>query len=174
VKLDDPIDSTLPELASQSIVKQNEDGTFDSRPAKKSITLRHLLTHSAGTTYPMIDPTLLAWRKSPGAVPVGTSPPDGDVATSFAYPRTYEAGESWNYGGSLDWASLLVARLTHQAFGIYVEDNIAKPLGITTFTWHLPLKPDVERRLMTMSVRKEDGTLIQGQTPFAPDPVAEG
>jgi len=93
-KLDDPIDAVLPELASQPIIKQNSDGTFDLRKANDSITLRHFLTHSAGTTYDMLDPTLLAWRDSRGEKPVGATPARGDVAKGFAYTRTYEAGES--------------------------------------------------------------------------------
>jgi CubicO group peptidase (beta-lactamase class C family) len=64
VKLDNSIDNILHELAFQPIIEHNDDGTFDVRRGKKSITLVHLLTHSAATTYPIIELTLLAWRKS--------------------------------------------------------------------------------------------------------------
>lgn len=166
------MDDILPELASQPIVEQKEDGTFELRKAKTSITLRQLLTHSAGATYDWADPKLIAWRISRGEVPALVE--KGDVAKDYAYPRAYEAGEGWAYSGGLDWASLLVARLAKQSFESYVEENIAKPLGITTFTWHLPHKPAVAEKLMSISTRQEDGTLTDGPTPFWADPVAEG
>jgi CubicO group peptidase (beta-lactamase class C family) len=169
VKLDAPVDDILPELASQPVLEQKEDGTVGSRKALKSISLRHLLSHSSGTTYDFADPKLIAWRVSRGETP--SLPLDGDVATGFAYPRTYEAGEGWNYSGGLDWASLLVARLTNQGFEEYVEENIAKPLGITTFTWHFARKPEVESNLMSISTRSADGTLTDGPTPFSDDPT---
>jgi hypothetical protein len=43
-----------------------------------------------------------------------------------------------------------------------------------SFTWHLPRKPEVAQKLMTMTTRQEDGTLVNSTTPFWPDPVAEG
>jgi CubicO group peptidase (beta-lactamase class C family) len=99
---------------------------------------------------------------------------DGNVAEGYAYPRSYEAREDWAYSGGLDWTSLLVARLTNTGFEACVEENIAKPLGIMSFTWHLPRKPEVAQKLMTMTTRQEDGTLVNSTTPFWPDPVAEG
>ncbi|KAF2820474.1 beta-lactamase/transpeptidase-like protein [Ophiobolus disseminans] len=154
-----------------SLQLHNEDGTFELHRAKKSITLRHLLTHSAGATYIWADPTLFSWRLSRGEMPVIVK--NGDVANAYAYPRAYEAGGSWGYSGGLDWASLLVTRLSKQGFEEYVEE-IAKPLGITTFTWCLRRKPAVEEKLMNISTRQEDGTLIYGPTPFWPDPIYEG
>jgi CubicO group peptidase (beta-lactamase class C family) len=172
INLNDPIDKILPELASQPILKQRENGTFETFPAKKSITLRSLLTHSSGATYDWIDPRLTAWRISRGETPRIVE--DGNIAEGYAYPRAYEAGEDWAYSGGPDWASLLVARLTETGFEAYIEENIAKPLGITSFTWHLPRKLEVAQKLMMMTTRQDDGTFVNNTTPFWPDPVAEG
>jgi CubicO group peptidase (beta-lactamase class C family) len=163
----------LPELASQPILEQTDDKTLEMREAKKSITLRHLLTHTSGTTYDWMDAKLTAWRISRGETPKIVE--SGDIARDYAYPRVYEAGESWAYSGGLDWASLLVARLTKMSFEAYVEENIAKPLGITSFTWHLSRKPAVAQKIFNMSTRQDDGTLTDGPTPFwKGDPVGEG
>ena len=170
INLDDTIDEHLPELASQPIIEQ-EGVEIKLRPATKSITLRQLITHSSGTTYDWIDPKLQAWRASRGEASAIVS--DGDVAKGYAYPRAFEAGESWNYSGGFDWTSLLVERLTNTSFEDYVEINIAKPLGIRSFTWHLARKPVVSQKLVTMSSRQEDGTLTDGPTPFWPDPIKE-
>jgi CubicO group peptidase (beta-lactamase class C family) len=172
ITLDESIDQYLPELASQPVVETN-GSEIKLRPATKSITLRQLITHSSGATYDWLSPKLHAWRASRGEAPVLVS--DGDVAKGYAYPRTFEAGEGWEYSGGFDWASLLVARLTNMSFEDYVETNIAKPLNVTSFTWHLNRKPDVKEKLMRMSTRQNDGALEDGPTPFWPDdPVAEG
>ncbi len=100
---------------------------------------------------------------------------NGDVSNGYAYPRTFEAGEGWEYGGGLDWASLLITRLTKMSFEDYVETNIAKPLGITSFTWHINRKPAVKEKLARMSTRQDDGTFTDGPTPLWPeDPIGEG
>lgn len=98
---------------------------------------------------------------------------DGDVAQMYAYPRTFEAGEGWAYSGGMDWASLLISRLTKQSFGEYVQQNIAQPLGITSWTWRLADKPDVAANLTSITTRNEKGELGEGTTPFWPDPQIE-
>lgn len=171
ITLDESLDHHLPELASQPIVSQLPDGQLKYDQATHPITLRDLITHSSGATYDWLDPTLYAWRASRGEAP--TLVVDGDVAKSFAYPRRFESGTSWNYSGGLDWTSLLIERLTGTSFEEYIEGNIAKPLGVKTFTWHLPRKPYVAKNLVRMSTRKEDGTLVDGPNPFCPEPVKE-
>lgn len=171
IGLDAPLDRHLPELALQPIVTQTKDGQLRYDRAKVSITLRHLITHSSGTTYDWLDPTLFAWRASRGETPALVI--DGDVANGYACPRRFESGTSWNYSGGLDWTSLLVERLAGTSFEEYVEDKIAGPLGIETFTWHLSRKPHVARKLMRMSTRNENGTLTDGPNPFWPEPTRE-
>lgn len=173
IGLDEYVDKHLPELASQPIINLKPDGAIELQAAKKSITLRHLLTHTSGATYDWIDEKLIAWRISRGERPALIE--NGDVAKGYAYPRAYEAGESWAYSGGLDWASLLITRLTNLSFEEYVEAHIAKPLRITSFTWHLSKKPDVARKIMKMSTRKEEGTFADGPTPiWSGEPIAEG
>ncbi|KAF2631349.1 beta-lactamase/transpeptidase-like protein, partial [Macroventuria anomochaeta] len=171
VTLDESLDRHLPELASQPIVTQTQDGQLKYDQATTVITLRDLVTHSSGATYDWLDPTLWAWRASRGEVPAVVF--DGDVAKGLTYPRRYESGTSWNYSGGLDWTSLLIERLTSTSFEEYVETNIAKPLGVESFTWHLSRKPHVAEKLMRMSTRKEDGALTDGPNPFSPEPVKE-
>jgi CubicO group peptidase (beta-lactamase class C family) len=169
VRLDDVINEHLPELASQPIVTAKGDTEFTLSQPTKSITLRHLLTHSSGAAYDLMDPTLALWRQSRGETPrLDTS---GVVETEYAMPRTFEAGEGWMYGTGLDWTSLLISRLTEKSFEEYVQENVAKPLGITSFTWHLSRKPEVEQKLMRMSERKEDGHLVNAS--LWPEPLKE-
>lgn len=175
IGLDDPLDQHLPELNSQPIVKQKGDAAFVFEKPTKPLTLRHLITHSSGAAYDVMDPTLIAWRRSRGENPKFST--SGFVAKNYAYPRTFEAGEGWMYGAGLDWASLLVVRLTNQGsirgFEDYVEENIAKLLGITSFTWHLSRKPHVSEKLMRASKRRDDGSLTDGPNPMFREPADE-
>lgn len=70
----------------------------------------------------------------------------------------------------LDWAGLLVGRLNNTSLEEYVDEHIAKPLGITSFTWKLAEKSEVRQKLMNMTTRTEEGALVDGPTPFWPDP----
>lgn len=171
ITLDEPLDRHLSELSSQPIVSLTENGQLKYEQATKSITLRHLVTHSSGATYDWLVPAMHAWRASRGEVPALVF--DGDVLKGHTYPRSYESGTSWNYSGGLDWASLLVERLTGVSFEEYAEEKIAKPLGILSFTWHLSRKPEVAQKLARMSTRQVDGTLADGPNPFAPEPMKE-
>ncbi|KAH7392448.1 beta-lactamase/transpeptidase-like protein [Phaeosphaeria sp. MPI-PUGE-AT-0046c] len=118
-------------------------------------------------------PRLLAWRKSRGEN-AGVSG-EGDVANDCAYPRAYEAGDSWAYSTGLDWASLLVSRLTNSSFEEYIQEHIAKPLGVTSFTWHLARKPAVAQKVMRMNTRQSDGIFVESRGPFGPaEPKSEG
>ncbi|KAF2106996.1 beta-lactamase family protein [Lophiotrema nucula] len=172
IRLDDPLDEHLPELTTQPIIVGGVDATFEWKQATKSITLRHLLSHSSGAVYDFMDSALTAWRQSREETP--TVSQSGIVAKDYAMPRTFEAGEGWMYGTSLDWAGLLVARLNSMSLEQYVEENISIPLGMTSFTWHLSRKPHVEGNLVRMSVRGEDGKLSAGTHPPFPEPVEEG
>ncbi|KAH7065654.1 beta-lactamase/transpeptidase-like protein [Paraphoma chrysanthemicola] len=172
IGLDDPINTILPEFASQPIVEQNLDGSFKLQKSTGSITLRHLMTHTSGSTYDWMDAKLAAWRASRGETPKILM--DGDIAAGYAYPRSFDTGEGWGYGGGLDWAGLLVSRLSKKGLEEYVDENIARPLNITSFTWHLPQKPAVADKCVTLAVRQDDGSLVEDKSADFPDPVSEG
>ncbi|KAF2012963.1 beta-lactamase/transpeptidase-like protein [Aaosphaeria arxii CBS 175.79] len=167
VTLDEPLDKHIPELASQPIITAKENNTFELKSATKAITLRHLLTHSSGAVYDVFDPAIMSWRASRGETS-NFPAPNQVVEEESLMPRSFEAGEGWSYGTGLDWTGLLISRLTNTNFETHVQEHIAKPLGITSFTFHLFSKPEVEKKLVKMSNRNEDGTLGIGRTPYFP------
>lgn len=168
ITLDEPLDQYLPELAKLQIVGRD----LSLRPAVNKITLRHLVTHSSGASYDFVDPTLMKWRESRGESPA--FPTRMIVEEDYAIPRTFEAGEGWTYGGGLDWAGLLIARLNKTTLEEYILENIAKPLGIETWTWHLSRKPHTAEKLMAAATRNVDGLLDHGPVPPFPEPIGEG
>lgn len=69
--------------------------------------------------------------------------------------------------------AVLVERLANTDFEDYITRNIATPLGISSWTWHLSRKPDAAAKLMQMSERNHEGALIPGKTPMWDEPEAE-
>lgn len=177
IKLDDPVCTILPELEDCQIIHtarsaEADDGSNQesaSKQAKYKITLRQLLTHTSGLGYDFINPKLIAWRSSRGQAPLGLS---GNLITAYKTPLLFEPGHGWAYSGGIDWAGELVARLNGTSLEDYIQKNICEPLGITSMTFRLEKYPQLQDRMMTVSARAADGSLIHSKRPW-PDAAAE-
>ncbi len=88
ITLDEPLDKLLPEMSSIPILNDSNEIV---KP-KKSITLRHLLTHTAGFGYDFTSPKLNKWNKIK----------DGIIWQFNDKPRVFEAGSSFLYGTNID------------------------------------------------------------------------
>lgn len=155
--LDDPLDAWLPELAAMKVLDGfAADGTPRFRPAQRTITLRHLLTHTAGFAYPEWNADLLRLREFRGA-PFGP----------LEMPLVRDAGERWEYGDSIAWAGRLVERISGESLEGYFRAHIFTPLGMGD-SGFLP-GPDQRARLATRHQRQENGTL----TPIAEEAPRE-
>lgn len=85
----------------------------------------------------------------------------GKVTETFTAPLLFEPGEGWAYGGGLDWAGIMAVRLSgSKTLGVYMEEHVFKPLGMTSTTFDIDTRPDIEERLVPTSRREEDGTLV--------------
>ncbi|RSL44979.1 hypothetical protein CEP51_016156 [Fusarium floridanum] len=155
IGLDDDLSGHLPELAQQPIISAAADGSFSYEPAKKALTLRHLLTHTSGLAYDGSHPLISRWRKETQGLPPMWK--CGDLLQAYSTPRLFEAGESWQYGSSIEWAGLLVSRLNGgKPLGQYMEENIFRPLGATDSTFHPNLKPNLQKRRLEMVGRNSE------------------
>lgn len=147
--LDGPIGDVLPELADAQVLDGfGEDGQPQLRPANRPITLRHLLTHTAGLGYFFVQPQVLQYF---GAVGM---PAPGSKA-SITMPLMFDPGEQWEYGVATDWAGLAVEAASGMTLGDYLQANIFEPLGMTDTAF----RPELSDNMAKVHVRGEAGEL---------------
>lgn len=109
-----------------------------------------------------MSPLLTQWQEQRGhAVNTGA-----DVPTKFEYPLLFEPGESWSYGTGIDWAGLLVERLTNSTLEEFMKKNIWDPLGITSMTFFPAKNAELNERVPVISSRTPDGKLAPFTAPF--------
>lgn len=164
LRLDDPASKYLPELANVQVFESFDarSGGYAVRPAQKPITVRHLLTHTAGFGYGFTSPVVRDFK-----------PREGEEYA--AGPLLFEPGEQWLYGSSSTWAGRLVETLSGQSLETYFRERIFTPLGMHDTSYSIP--GDKHGRVVTVHRRATDGTLSVNQTqpPFTiAQPVGDG
>ena len=133
--LDAPIGDLLPQLANPQVLTGFSDsGEPQLRPASRPITLRHLLTHTAGLGYFFIRPEVLRYFAATGM------PAPGSLA-SIQMPLLFDPGENWEYSVATDWVGLAVESATGKRLGQYLQSNLLDPLGMSS-TAFLDALPD--------------------------------
>jgi CubicO group peptidase (beta-lactamase class C family) len=142
--LDAPIADVLPELANPQIL---QNGTLT--PTKSPITLRHLLTHTAGFSYAFASAEYQAFA---AAHNIPTTP--GARAT-LNFPLLFEPGTRWEYGINTDWVGLAAEAASGQTLDTYFQDHIFAPLGMT----HTTFLPGLSNRA-AIHQRQPDDSLI--------------
>ncbi|MEY4054968.1 MAG: hypothetical protein RL519_303, partial [Pseudomonadota bacterium] len=147
--LDADVGTLLPELANpQVLIGIGPDKQPQLRPAKRAITLRHLLTHTAGLGYFFIHPEVLQYY---GAVGM---PKPGSRA-SVTMPLMFDPGERWEYSVATDWVGLAIEAATGERLNDYLTANLFAPLGMTKTAFRDKLPDDAAR----VHVRSAEGEL---------------
>lgn len=145
--LDEPIGKVLPELSSPLVLTGfDQAGAPILRPAQRPITLRHLLSHTAGFTYDIWNAEMLRYTQQtglPGIIECKNA--------TLGMPLICEPGERWEYGINIDWVGKAVERVSGQMLDAYLREHIFEPLGMldTGFV----LQPDQRTRLVSMHTR---------------------
>ncbi|MBT3463120.1 MAG: beta-lactamase family protein, partial [Gammaproteobacteria bacterium] len=132
-RLADPITRWLPELAGLRV--RNLDGTLTRLDTP--ITMRHLLTHTAGFSYgfDLSDPLDEAYR---AADLWGAADLDEWVRRLATLPLKFQPGARWHYSIASDLAGLLVQRMSGQSLAVYLQQAIFEPLKMTDTFFEVP------------------------------------
>ncbi|ARF53207.1 serine hydrolase domain-containing protein [Streptomyces gilvosporeus] len=145
LRLDDPIDPWLPELADRQVLKRPDGPLDDTVPARRPITVRDLLTSTFGLgldTTAMGSPMMGAlfeqkvYGENGWLLPAVE--PDEWMRRLGTLPLMYQPGERWQYNISNDVLGVLVARVTGQPFETFLRERIFAPLGMKDTGFHVP------------------------------------
>ena len=153
LSLDDPIGKLLPDLASPQVLEGfDAKGEPKLRPAKKPITLRHLMTHTAGFAYDM-------WNGDMGKYLEKTGTP-GIISCQNAALKTplmKDPGTRWEYGTNIDFVGKAVEAASGKRLDAYLRDHMFTPLGMSDTAFKI--NESMRKRLVGMHARGEDGQL---------------
>lgn len=143
--LDQPVADVFPSWKAMKVAT-NPDAGLDSRPARTVVTMRHLLTHSAGLTYGFLykDKVAQAYDAhgiSPGLnIPVGKAKPGDPQAHSLAemmarlaeLPLMFDPGTRWHYSIGLDVMGAVIEKVSGQGFDAFLKQRLFDPLGMAS------------------------------------------
>jgi methyl acetate hydrolase len=147
LSLDEPIAAVLPELANvQTLEGFASDGSPRLRPARRPITLRHLLTHSSGFVYEIWNPVMARYVEATGTQSISSC-----ANASLRLPLLFDPGERWDYGIGIDWAGKAVEAVSGQRLGAYMKAHLLEPLGMNDTAFHIG--PAQRQRLAKVHVR---------------------
>ncbi len=153
LKLDAPAKEVIPQLGEVGVLDGFDSaGKPKTRKAKRDITLRHLLTHTAGFGYDIWSPEVGKYMEAMG-VPGVISCQNKALTT----PLLFDPGERWFYGINIDWAGKMVEAASGKKLGQYMRDNILGPLGMDSTGFRIT--DSMRKRLAKIHHRGPDGAL---------------
>jgi CubicO group peptidase (beta-lactamase class C family) len=140
-QLDDPIEKFLPQLKNRKVLRAGATSLDDTEPAKRSITIRHLMSHSSGLSYGLFDPGSVifkAYNERRVLNPMTTLADMVDVLSDL--PLVYHPGTSWEYSVAIDVLARLVEVISGQPFDKFIQARIFDPLGMVDTGFVVPEK----------------------------------
>ncbi len=143
--LDDPIEKYIPEFKDLKVLTDfNEtDSTYLSKPAENKISIRHLLTHTSGIGYGVIDEDarFKAIYKKQGIVDLFTTDSidiESNVKKLAQLPLHHEPGEAFTYGESLDVLGYFIEVISQKSLDVFFKERIFDPLEMNDTYFYLP------------------------------------
>ncbi len=159
IGLDDPVRDWLPELADPVVLRQPDSPLDDVVPAVRPITVRHLLTLTAGHGFPAdssnpeVSRFLTDLHQGPPQ-PATFPPPDDWMALLATMPLLHQPGEGWTYNTGSDVLGVLLSRVQDAQLGDVLKDTVLGPLEMVDTGFAVPASA---RDRMTSSYRTRPG-----------------
>ena len=166
LSLDDPASKILPDLGKVQVLDGWDGDTPRLRAPKRAITLRHLLTHTAGFSYSLWNADIGKYEtvnKIPGIITCQNA--------ALTTPLIVDPGERWEYGINIDYAGKMVEAVSGMRLGEYFSRNIFQPLGM--FSTAFKMTPSMNACLAKIHQRGEDGKLTPTDIVIPQDPEFE-
>jgi CubicO group peptidase (beta-lactamase class C family) len=152
LSLDDPISKYVPEFAAKPVMTDfnAEAGTYSTRPAASEVTIRQLLSHSSGLSYPF---------SSAKVARLSNGTPGFDAST---LPLLTDPGTEWRYAGGIAVVGRVLERVEGKTLDVFLEERMFGPLGMTDTSYAVP--NDKRGRVVTVHRMTDDG-LVEAPVP---------
>jgi CubicO group peptidase (beta-lactamase class C family) len=144
LRLDDPVDPWLPELADRKVLRAIDAPIHDIVPATRAITLRDILTFRLGLGMIPVFPDRYPIQKAiseagfaPGPV-FPSFPPDELMRRYGSLPLIHQPGERWLYNTGSEILGVLIARVAGTSFANFLHERIFAPLGMKDTAFWVP------------------------------------
>jgi len=164
LKLDDPVSKYLAGFENlQVITKFNEkDATYETRPAKRPITILHLLTHTSGIGYDFSNP-------------IEHELAEKTKKDEWELPLLNDPGDKWNYGSNTAVLGMVVEKISGKSLEAYFQKHIFGPLGMVDTSFAVPL---AKQSRVAKRYQRIDGELKErvsaNPVPATPKPPFRG
>ena len=186
LRLDEPVDRLLPELANRRVLKRLDGRLDDTVPAKRPITVRDLLTFRMGLGIIMAPPDTFPIQKAAAELelagmgpPNPSSPltPDEWLRRLAKLPLVHQPGERWMYNLGSYVLSVLIARASDQPLEKFLRERIFEPMGMKDTSFSVPAAK-LDRLATFYMVNRATGALVMndgvenskwGRPPAFPD-----
>ena len=146
LRLDEPVDRLLPELADRRVLRRLDGPLDDTVPAHRPITLRDLLTFRMGFGQVLAPPDASPILKTAHELGIGMGPPAPDTMPApdewprrlGSLPLMHQPGERWLYNTGSDVLGVLIARAAGQPFEAFLRERLFEPLGMRDTGFAVP------------------------------------
>ena len=146
LRLDEPVDRLLPELAGRRVLKRLDGPLDETVPANRPITVRDLLTFRMGFGQMMALPDAYPILKAANELQIGMGPPtpakmpapDEWIRRLGTLPLMHQPGEKWMYNTGSDVLGVLIARAAGQPFETFLREHLFEPLGMKDTGFSVP------------------------------------
>jgi len=173
LRLDDPIVRYLKEFAEPRVLVSYdiESGRMLARPARSVVTVRHLLTHTAGIHdgFPRADDVMGTLYERAGVVHGDGTPMAEKVKRLGSLPLVHDPGQAWTYGLSSDVTGRLIEVVSGQSLDHYLARHIFEPIGLASTYFFVPAE---ERARVVGRHVREGGQVVRA--PWVQDRYLSG
>jgi len=153
LSLDAPIGEVLPDLAKPQVLEGfDAKGEPKLRPAKGAITLRQLMTHTAGFAYNVWNGDCAQYLEKTGTPNIFSC-----LNVALKTPIMSDPGTRWEYGINLDFVGKAVEAVSGKRLDVYLRDHLFTPLGMNDTGFKIT--DNMRQRLVATHARGEDGSL---------------
>ena len=139
IQLDDPVYRYIPSFRKLEVYVSGVDGSFETRPPDRSLTIKDLLSHQSGFTYDFLKENEIDAAYSSRGIGSATQKDLASLIDSLSdLPLLFSPGDRWNYSVSTDVCGHLVELISGQSLDTFFYENIFEPLGMSDTGFYVP------------------------------------